>query len=59
VTVSLDLEDQPQHAVSGRMLGAHVDDDALAWISVAGGLDDVVPVLAAGDDERFGFRHQL
>jgi hypothetical protein len=39
------------------MLGAHVDDDALAWVGVTGGLDDVVPVLASGNKNRLGLSH--
>ena len=47
--LALDLEDQPQHTVGGRVLGPHVDDDAFTGVRVAGGVDDLVPVLAADD----------
>src|SRR6185312_16822023 len=66
--LALDLQDQPQHPVRGRMLGPHVDDDAFAGIDTARGFDDLVPVLATGDHEglagavvrRFsGSAHQL
>src|SRR6202012_5258547 len=56
--LAFDLQDQSQHAVSGRMLRPHVDDDPLAGLALlAGGLDDLVPVLPA--ESYQGFAHQL
>jgi hypothetical protein len=43
------MPDQPEHAVRGRVLGAHVDDDVVVAL-VGDPLDDGVPVLA-GDRE--------
>jgi len=42
-------QDQPEHAVGGRVLRSHVDDQPLAALEVpglVGGGDDLVPVLA-------------
>ncbi len=38
------------------MLRPHVDDDAFTGIRVAGGFDDLVPVLPAGDQDGFAGR---
>ena len=45
--LAVDLQDQPEHAVGGGVLGAHVDDDPLV-VGLHGGGRDLVPV-AAGD----------
>lgn len=52
--LAVDLQDEPEHTVRGRVLGAHVDDDALV-VGPGGGLGDLVPV-PAGDrvDGAFG-----
>ncbi len=47
--LALELEDQPEHAVGGRVLRAHVDDDAVVGL-LGEALDDRVPVLP-GDRE--------
>ena len=47
--LALQGQDQAEHAVRGRVLRAHVDDDPLAGLEVLrldGGGDDLVPVLA-------------
>jgi hypothetical protein len=47
--LALQRQDQAEHAVRGRVLRAHVDDDPLAGLEVLrldGGGDDLVPVLA-------------
>ena len=44
--LAVELQDQAQHAVRGRVLRTHVDDDAL--LLAVGRRDDAVPV-AAGD----------
>ncbi len=43
--LAVDLQDEPEHAVRGRVLGAHVDDDALV-VGLHGALGDLVPVAA-------------
>lgn len=45
--LAVDLQDEAEHTVGGRVLRAHVDDDALV-VGTGRGLDDLVPV-AAGD----------
>ena len=52
--LAVDLEDQPEHAVRGRVLRAHVDDDPL--LAEAGGLlGDLGPVAAGrGEDPALG-----
>ena len=35
--LAVELEDQPEHAVRGRVLRAHVDDDALVGLEVEAG----------------------
>ncbi len=52
--LAVELEDEPQHAVRRRVLGAHVDDDALLGLGVDPG-DDGVPVLP-GDGEDLAAR---
>ena len=55
--LALDLEDQPQHSVGGRVLRAHVDDDAFFTVGRVVGTaevalgEQVVPV-ASGDREH-------
>ncbi len=52
--LAVDLQDQPQHAVGGRVLRAHVDDDALV-VGLADRFGDLVPVAAGdGEDPAFG-----
>jgi hypothetical protein len=52
--LALELEDQPEHAVGGRVLRAHVHDDALLGLLAEAG-DDRVPVLTGdGEDLAFG-----
>ena len=48
--LALEFEDQPQHAVGGRVLRTHVDDDAFVVLELGLG-QQVVPV-AAGDGEH-------
>jgi hypothetical protein len=48
---TLDLQDQPQHAMGGRVLRTHVHDDAFTGIPTAGGLDDLLPVLTDDSDD--------
>lgn len=43
--LAVDLQDEPEHAVGGRVLGPHVDDDPLV-VGLGRGLDDLVPVTA-------------
>ena len=68
--LTFDLQDQPQYTVSRRVLGSHVDDDALAGVTAACGLDDLLPVLTHDGNDGFGaaaligwsanhFTHQL
>jgi hypothetical protein len=53
--LALDLENEAQDTVRRRVLGTHVDDDALARDgTVLRGLHHVVPVLAADGDDRLG-----
>ena len=49
--LALDLQDQPQHPVGGRVLRSHVDHDALAGHAVFRGGDDLIPVLSAENDD--------
>ncbi len=48
--LAVDLEDQAQHPVGGRVLGAHVDDDVVLT-AVAYGSGDVVPVASDGVED--------
>ena len=42
---------EPEHAVRGRVLRAHVDDEAVV-LGLLGALDDVVPVLPGDVEDR-------
>ena len=56
--LALDLQDQPQHAVRRGVLRTHVDHDAFTGHALAGGGDDLIPVLAAEGDDRVVDTHQ-
>ena len=56
--LALEGQDQAEHAVGGRVLRSHVDDQPLAGLEVpglVGGGDDLVPVLA-GDGVDLALR---
>jgi hypothetical protein len=56
--LALELEDQPEHAVGGGVLRAHVDDDPFLRVRtlVAEAGCDVVPVLAGDGEHPVGAR---
>ena len=55
--LAVQRQDQPEHAVRGGVLRPHVDDEPLFAAGFAGGVDDLVPVLAADVvDAALGFR---
>ena len=54
--LALDLQDQPQHAVGGGVLRAHVDHDALTGLGFGGRGGDLIPVLPADDHDSVGAR---
>ena len=58
--LALDLQDQAQHPVRGRVLRTHVDHDAFAGVLTRRG-HDRIPVLAADhhDGRVCLYRHQL
>jgi hypothetical protein len=52
--LTLELEDQPEHAVGRRVLGAHVDDDPLVTLVGDPGHDGVPVLPGDGEDPAAG-----
>ena len=50
--LALQLQHQPQHAVGGRVLRAHVDDDAVVVLGELGAVEERVPVPAGDGVDR-------
>ncbi|WP_370518502.1 hypothetical protein [Nostocoides sp. HKS02] len=48
--LTVELEDESQHAVGRRVLGTHVDDDALL-VERSGLVDELVPVATGGVED--------